>query len=80
MPYCHVFFRLSVHDKGCFHAVLSHYSATYRRKYPAESKEESIRHLMTAIRIVTERLQDQELRCSDGTIGTVACLIIYEVQ
>jgi hypothetical protein len=34
---------------------------------------------MTAIQMVTGRLGDSKLSCSDGTIAAVASLIIYEV-
>ena len=33
---------------------------------------------MTAIHMITERLQDPTQNCSNGTIGAVASLIIYE--
>jgi hypothetical protein len=62
------------------HAVLSHYSATHRMRFQNESPVESISHLTTAIHMITERLQDPGQCCSNGTIGAVASLIIYEVR
>jgi hypothetical protein len=61
-------------------AVLSHYSAIHRMRFQHESSTESISHLSAAIQIITERLQDPRESCSNGTIGAVASLIIYEVQ
>ncbi|KAE8447504.1 hypothetical protein EG329_010634 [Mollisiaceae sp. DMI_Dod_QoI] len=78
IPYCQVWFGLAVQDKAAFHAVLSHYSATHRSLFQHESPTESISHLSAAIQAITERLQDQKESCSNGTIGAVASLIIYE--
>jgi len=77
MPYCQLFFSIAIQDKAFFHAVLSQYSATYKVVVD-ETKVESIKHLMAAIKLVTERLEDPEERCSNGTIGAVATLLIYE--
>jgi hypothetical protein len=49
-------------------------------RFQEESPAEAIRHLMTAIHIITQRLQDPRECCSNGTIGAVASLIIYEVS
>lgn len=79
IPYCQAWFGLAVQDKAYLHAVLSHYSATHRMQFREESPTETIRHLTTAIHLITERLQDPRQSCSNGTIGAVASLLIYEV-
>ena len=79
IPYCQVWFGLAVQDKAYLHAVLSHYSATHRMRFLEESPTEAISHLTTAIHLITERLQDPRECCSNGTIGAVASLLIYEV-
>lgn len=78
IPYCKVWFGLAVQDKAYLHAVLSHYSAMYRQRFQEESPAESFGHLTAAIHIITERLQDLKESCSNGTIGAVGSLIIYE--
>jgi hypothetical protein len=49
-------------------------------RFQHETPTESINHLSAAIQIITERLQDKRESCSNGTVGAVASLIIYEVH
>ena len=80
IPYCKAWFGLAVQDRAYLHAVLSHYSATHRLRFQEESPTEAISHLMSSIHLITERLQDPTRSCSNGTIGAVASLLIYEVH
>ena len=80
LPFASPFINRNDTDSEISSAVLSHYSATHRMRFQHESPTESISHLSAAIHIITERLQDNRESCSNGTIGAVASLIIYEVQ
>jgi hypothetical protein len=77
MPYCELFFSEAIRDSAFFHAILSQFSAAHHLA-TSDTKMESIKHLVFAIKLITKRLEDPKERCSNGTIGAVATLLVYE--
>jgi hypothetical protein len=84
MPMRHAFLTQSLHDPALFHTFLSHYSASFHTSYslPSNAKsdpDEAIYHRTMAIKIVNERIRERKDELSDGSVGAVANLAIYEV-
>jgi hypothetical protein len=72
-------FAQSIQDQAAFHALLSysgHHLATVRGEKISPS---TLAHKAESIRIVNERLNDPQLRMTDGTIQTIILLSHIEV-
>jgi hypothetical protein len=82
MPMRRAFLTQSLHDPALFHTFLSHYAASYHTAYSKTHKsdpDEAIYHRTMAIKIVNERIREKKYELSDGSVGAVANLAIYEV-
>jgi hypothetical protein len=73
-------FRTSLQDPAFFNAIVSHYAARFSLSAKQGDPVESLMLRMKSIEIVNERLDTQDGEVTDGTIGAVASLVIYEVN
>jgi hypothetical protein len=88
MPMRRAFHAHSLHDPALFHIFLSHYAASYHNYHPHSTStskaksdpDEAIYHRTMAIKIVNERIREKKDELSDGSVGAVANLAIYEVR
>jgi hypothetical protein len=74
------YLSIAIHDEALFHPFLSHCAARYDLKFQTGDPLESLQHRLEAIRILNTRLDDPVLSLSDGAIGTVASLALYELR
>jgi hypothetical protein len=73
-------FRTCLQDPAFFNAVLSHYAGSFSLNFKEGDPMESLMLRTEAIKIVNERIEAGGGGVSDGTIGTVASLVTYEVR
>jgi hypothetical protein len=71
---------LAIKDLAMFHICLSHYAGNYGLANQENDPAEALRLRMESMRIVNQRLDDDEAALADGTLGTVASLSSYEVR
>lgn len=71
---------VGIKDEAFFNSVMSHYAGTYGLASGKGDPIEALLHRIKSIEIVNQRLSQPELRASDGTIGTVASMVTYEVS
>lgn len=84
MPMRRAFLTHSLHDPALFHTFLSHYAASYHTSHRSDTAksdpDEAIYHRTMAIKLVNERIRLKKDELSDGSVGAVANLAIYEVR
>lgn len=71
---------LATSDAALFHTALSHYAGNYGLSNQESDPIEALRFRMEAMRLVNQRLGDVGSALADGTLGTVASLLSYEVN
>lgn len=72
-------FSFVMTDNAFFHVALSHVLADRTLSQRQGDPIDALRYRTESVRILNDRLEDQNDRISDGTIGTVAILADYEV-
>lgn len=72
-------FSLSIQDPAFFHCLLSYYAGNFYQDLKLPDSGVVLQYRTISINIVTERLGYLEHGVSDGTIGAVAGMSLYEV-
>lgn len=71
---------LATKDLALFRICLSHYAGNYGLAKQECDPTEALQFRMESMKLLNERLGDQEAALADGTMGTVASLSSYEVS
>jgi hypothetical protein len=73
-------FSLSIQDPAFFHCSLSYYAGNFYQDLKQPDSGVILQYRTISINLVNERLGNLQYGVSDGTIGTVAGMSLYEVS
>ena len=75
-----LWFGKALGDTAFLFIKLCHASASFSLTEGSEDSIESLLFKNEAIRIINERLDQSATHISEGTLSTVACIVLYEVS